>query len=105
MKGAPVTNPLAAVKCMNRCGHTVVFDDEGSFIYNKETGEVNWMRDEEDGIFADRDVEMRGIQAVAEGEVGEAEGEIIEKEGKRYTIQLARDPDGPQRKSAMRIGW
>ena len=24
----------------------VVFDDDGSYIFNKQTGEVNWMREE-----------------------------------------------------------
>ena len=29
-----------------KSGHTVVFDETGSYIYNKTSGEVNWMREE-----------------------------------------------------------
>ena len=43
-----MTKPLVSVKKICQAGHTVVFDDEGSFIVNKNTGEVNWLR-EEDG--------------------------------------------------------
>ena len=50
MKASPVTKPLGSVKKICQAGHTVVFDDEGSFIMNKNTGEVNWVR-EEDGNY------------------------------------------------------
>ena len=50
MKASPVTKPLGSVKKICQAGHTVVFDDEGSFIMNKNTGEVNWLR-EEDGNY------------------------------------------------------
>ena len=43
---APLAKPLAAVKKMCAAGHTVVFDDEGSYVYNKYTGEVNAMCEE-----------------------------------------------------------
>ena len=39
---APVEQPLNAVCDLMKCKHIVVFDDEGSFIRNKETGEINW---------------------------------------------------------------
>ena len=50
MRAAPVSKPLASVKKICQAGHTVIFDDEGSFIINKSTGEVNWMR-EDDGNY------------------------------------------------------
>ena len=50
MKASPVTKPLGFVKEICQAGHTVVFDDEGSFIMNKKTGEVNCLR-EEDGNY------------------------------------------------------
>ena len=43
---APVAKPLAAVKKICAAGHTVVFDDDGSYVYNKFTGEVNMLREE-----------------------------------------------------------
>ena len=48
MKGSLVTKPLGSVQKICQASHTVVFDDEGSFIMNKNTGEVDWLR-EEDG--------------------------------------------------------
>ena len=45
MKVPPVTKPLGFVKKICQACHTVVFDDEGSFIMNKNTGEVNWLRE------------------------------------------------------------
>ena len=47
---APVTKPLGSVKSMNKANHIVLFDEDGSFIMNKATGEVNMLR-EEDGNF------------------------------------------------------
>jgi len=43
---APVARPLGSVKKICKAGHRVVFDDEGSYIYNKYTGEVNMLREE-----------------------------------------------------------
>ena len=34
-------------------GHRVVFDDEGSYIMNKATGEVNILREEEGNFMLD----------------------------------------------------
>ena len=42
---APVAKPLASVKKMVLAGHRVVFDDI-SYIENKVTGEVNYLREE-----------------------------------------------------------
>ena len=50
MRAAPVSKPLASVKKICQAGHAVIFDDEGSFIINKTTGEMNWMR-EDDGNY------------------------------------------------------
>ena len=50
MRAAPVSKPLGSVKKICAAGHRVVFDDEGSFIMNKLTGEMNWLR-EEDGNY------------------------------------------------------
>ena len=45
MQGAPVSMPLGSVKRTCAQGHVVVFDDEGSFIYSKSSGEVNMLRE------------------------------------------------------------
>ena len=37
---------LGSIKRMCSSGHTVVFDDDGSYVLNKMTGEVNCMREE-----------------------------------------------------------
>jgi len=50
MKAAPVSKPLASVKKICQAGHAVIFDEEGSYIINKTTGEMNWMR-EDDGNY------------------------------------------------------
>ena len=45
-QAAPVNRALRSVKRMCSSGHMVVFDDDGSSVLNKMTGEVNWMREE-----------------------------------------------------------
>ena len=50
MCAAPVTRPLASVKKICRAGHMVVFDEEGSYIFNKTSGEVKRLR-EDDGNY------------------------------------------------------
>ena len=50
VKASPMTKPLGSVKKICQAGHTVDFDHEGSFITNKNTGEVIWLR-EEDGNY------------------------------------------------------
>jgi len=49
-QAAGVAKPLGSVKRMLHNFHRVVFDEEGSYILNKKSGEVNWLR-EEDGNF------------------------------------------------------
>ena len=39
-----VAKPLAAVNKICAAGHTVVFDDDGSYVHNKFTVEVNMLR-------------------------------------------------------------
>ena len=51
--GAPVAKPLASVKKICMAQHTVLFDEEGSFIYNKQTGEVNALREESGNYMLD----------------------------------------------------
>ena len=51
--GAPVSKPLASVKRICSAGHIVIFDDEGSYIYNKATGEVNLLREEQGNYMLD----------------------------------------------------
>ena len=40
-----VDKALGSVKRIARAGHRVVFDEGGSYIENKPTGEVNWLRE------------------------------------------------------------
>ena len=49
-QAAGVAKPLGSVKRMIMAHHRVVFDEEGSYIENKLTGEINMLR-EEDGNF------------------------------------------------------
>ena len=37
---------LGSVERMCSSGHIVVFDDYGSYVLNKMTGEVHWVREE-----------------------------------------------------------
>ena len=43
---APLVKPFMSVKQFCGTGHAVVFDDEGSYIVNKQTGEFNMLREE-----------------------------------------------------------
>ena len=43
---ADVTKPLASVKRICSAGHICVFDDDGSYIYNKSTGEYTMVKGE-----------------------------------------------------------
>ena len=46
-QAAPVERPLGSVKRICQAGHRVVFDEEeGSYILNKNTGEINWLRED-----------------------------------------------------------
>ena len=46
-----VNKALLSVSKAVKAGHRVVFDDNGSYIENKETGEVTWLV-EEGGMYA-----------------------------------------------------
>ena len=50
---APVTKPLGSVKRICKARHTVVFDDEGSRIWNNTTGEANALRDDDGNCMLD----------------------------------------------------
>ena len=52
-QAAPVSKPLGSVKRMCSSGHRVVFDDDGSYIQNKATGELNWLREENGNYILD----------------------------------------------------
>ena len=45
-QAAGVAKPLCSVDKLCEAGHIVVFDSEGSYIYNKHTGAANAMRAE-----------------------------------------------------------
>ena len=46
MQACDVSKPLASVKKICQAGHRVVFDEEGSYILNKATGELNFLRED-----------------------------------------------------------
>ena len=48
----PVLKPLMSVKQLYTSGHAVIFD-EGSYIVNKETGEINELREENGNYMLD----------------------------------------------------
>ena len=50
---AGVKKPLGSVEKMNEAGHIVVFDGPNSFIFHKQTQEVNMMRQEEGNFMLD----------------------------------------------------
>ena len=52
-QAAPVSRPLGSVQRMCKSKHTVVFDEEGSFVVNKISGEINWMREENGNYMLD----------------------------------------------------
>ena len=45
-QAAPVSKPLGSVKRICAAGHRVVFDEDGSYIENKTTGDVNMLRED-----------------------------------------------------------
>ena len=45
-QAAPVSKPLGSVKRICAAGHRVVFDEDGSYIENKTTGEINMLRED-----------------------------------------------------------
>ena len=52
-QATPVSRALGSVKRMNETGHVVVFDGQNSYIQNKVTGEVNWLREENGNYLMD----------------------------------------------------
>ena len=50
---APVTKPLVSVKQLNSLGYMVVFDDGGSYLYSRHTGETNVLREENGNFMLD----------------------------------------------------
>ena len=52
-QAAPVSRALGSVKRMNETGHIVVFDGTDSYIQNKATGEITWLREENGNYLMD----------------------------------------------------
>ena len=50
-QAAPVSKPLGSVICA--AGHRVVFDEDGSYIENKTTGEMNMLREDNGNYMLD----------------------------------------------------
>ena len=67
-QAAPVAKLLGSVRKICAARHRVVFDDEGSYIQNKDTGEINWLREENGNYMLDvwvparEDLEAMGNQ-------------------------------------------
>ena len=53
LQAAPVDRPLGSVKRMCQAGHKVVFDSDGSYVLNKTTMGVNWLREESGNFMLD----------------------------------------------------
>ena len=45
-QAAAVAKPLGSVKRICQAGHYLIFDEDCSFIVNKATGELNWLREQ-----------------------------------------------------------
>ena len=52
-QAAPVAKPLGSVKRICQAGHYVIFDEDGSYIVNKATGELNWLREQRGNYMLD----------------------------------------------------
>ena len=52
-QAAPVSRALGSVMRMCQSGHRCVFDEDGSYIVNKITGEINWLREENGNFMLD----------------------------------------------------
>ena len=52
-QAAPVSKPPGSVKRICGSGHRVAFDDGGSYVQNKVTGEINWLREENGNYMLD----------------------------------------------------
>ena len=52
-QAAPVAKPLGSVKRICQAGHYVIFDEDGSYIVNKATGESNWLMEQNGNYMLD----------------------------------------------------
>ena len=52
-QAAPVAKPLGSVTRICQAGHYVIFDEDGSYIVNKATGELNWLREQSGNYMLD----------------------------------------------------
>ena len=52
-QAAPVAKPLGSVKRICQVVHYVIFDEERSYIVNKTTGELNWLREQSGNYMLD----------------------------------------------------
>ena len=52
-QAAPVAKPLGSVMRICQAGHLVVFDSDGSYIFNKQSCEINWLREEHGNYMLD----------------------------------------------------
>ena len=50
---APVLKPLMIVKELCASGHMVILDEEASYIMNKMTGEINYLREDNGNYMLD----------------------------------------------------
>ena len=66
VKAAPVAKALGSVKKICKAGHFVGFDEDGSFILNKSTGEVNWLREDDGNYMLDAWILPPGGSATAD---------------------------------------
>ena len=52
-QAAQVSKPLGSVKRICAAGHRVVFDEDGSYIENKTTGEIHMLREDNGNYMLD----------------------------------------------------
>ena len=63
LQAAPVERPLGSMMRISQAGHRVVFGaDEGSYILNKKTGEINWLREDDGNYVMDTWVPLQSIK-------------------------------------------
>ena len=71
-QAAPVSRALGSVKRQCSAGHRCVFDEEGSYIENKNTGEINWLREEDGNYMLDTWVMPKGeVERMWQGFTGQ----------------------------------
>ena len=52
-QAAPVSKPLGSVNRICAAGHRVVFDEDGSYIEKRTTGEINMLREDNGNYMLD----------------------------------------------------